>query len=327
MAVSGNDIVGEARLSGFTRFYVAPLSVTATMYDGIARVLRSEEPELWKFDIIDLPGQVKEAMGTDTFDMVTQDMVPLPSLRLGFGFSLPFGLEFLGHGFFLPAALVDVGIDMAPTGDDIDIKGLGTRLEMLTLGGTLRRNLIAEREGSIRPALSVGASYVYSSFTLAMDDFNLAALGMELDSKDTGGLGYLDMSGKFGIEEWTHSFGLTMFLSKRVLWILTPFVKTGVYYHVSNYSSNLAAVATFTKEVDGKPSTDSKDIESMDITVPVDIGTEDVSLLFSGGIEFRIYPVTLQTCVTVDMERPVIELMDGFRFNGVAGTVALRIQI
>lgn len=336
VALSGNDLVGEARLRGLTRVYLVVPGVSATVIDGVGHVLNSDDSKLWSFTLISIPDLIADAIAgsddttSDIYHMATEKAFPLPSLRVGVGFPLPFGMEFLGSGMYLPRSLVDLGLSYA--GEDVSskVEALGLELDMLTVGGVLRKNILSDKRGFFRPSLSLGASYTYSHFKLALNDFSLDALGVDPDTPQLGGT--LDMAGATSFETTVQSFGALVYLSKNILWVLTPFAKLGAYYHVNNYASNLDVTATFTPDDDeSTPEDESADVEVQDLNVPVSIRSADVSFLVSGGFEIRVLPITISTCLTLDLERPVITIdeldLNGFTLNGLSATLSLRLQI
>jgi len=334
-ALSGNDLVGEARLRGFSRTYLTVAGASVTIMDGAAKVLASDDSDLWKFSLLSIPNVVKDTLGTDktandSFDLATGGAFPLASLRLGIGFPLPFGLELLANGVYLPESLVETGIDLAGESLPVDLKNLGVRVEMLTAGGILRKPILSDKKGFLRPSLSIGAGYTYSRFALSVDSFNLDALDVEITSDDTGGFGALTMDGELGFEVETQAYGAVLHISKNVLWLFTPFAKASAYYHVTDYSSRFKVNAKLTPDAPEDGSAPGDPIEQA-LDAPVLIHTEDVSIILSGGLELKLFPFVLTTCVSLDMERPIVDVrsvaLDGFKLNGTSVTIAARLQI
>jgi hypothetical protein len=341
-ALAGNDLVGEAQLRSLSKkkrgFYVAIPGVTATILDGVAGgVLNSTDPDLWKFTIINIPGIIEESIGTtgttaDIYSMATDKAAPLPALNLGLGFPLPWGTELLLNGFYLPGALVEWGVGFA--GEDISSKftAVDPQIDMITVGGIFRKNILSDRKGFWRPSLSIGASYIYSHFGFKLNQFSLSALDVEVTDEDTGGMGDLTMDGELGFSTTAHSFGAIVHVSKTLLWILTPFAKFGAYYHINSYSSDFAVDATLSKEDDPLTTTvDESSVINQKLDAPVDLSTADVSFLASTGLEIKILPITISTCLTLDLEQPLIDVdefaLNGFRLNGLSATASFRIQI
>jgi len=338
-ALAGNDLVGEAQLRGMFRksrgFYLAIPGVSATIFDGVAgSTLNSTDPDLWKFTFINIPGIISDSIGTtgtvaDIYSMATSKAAPIPALNLGLGFPLPWGTEILLHGFYLPSALIDMGLDLA--GEDIagTFKALAPQFDLITVGGIFRKNVLTDKKGFWRPSLSIGAAYSYSHFALGMDDFSLDKVMDE--PLDTGDMGVLAMDGTLGFYTSAHSFGAIVHASKTILWVLTPFAKFGAYYHVNSYESAFAVDATLTNDNDTPADTSDDTVISQKLDAPVKLSSADVSFLASAGIEVKILPFTVSTCLTLDLEQPVIDVqklsLDGFTLNGLSATASFRIQI
>ncbi len=337
MAVSGFDSVGEARLNGWTRFYVTPLSVGLTTFNGLGSVLdktNAEYPDTWAFTLLEIPTLIKNMAasnetGAAIFETLTTKAALLPSIRMGFGFPLPWDLELLVNGIYIPEALTTWGINLL--GDTmadlpIDLKAIGLNFNMFTLGGTLRKILLADKNGFWRPSLSLGASYVYSSTSFGADNFNMAALGQE-NGVEISGTGTLNMAGKLGFAASTHAIGAVLHVSKRLLFIFTPYLKAAAYYHVSNYDSEFDVSAV----LDPNTPTDSSDDIEQALNAPVSLVTEDVSIVLTGGLEINLPVITLFTALSLDLEQPLIDIsaftLDGFALNGLGVNVGLRLQI
>lgn len=333
IALSGNELVGEARLHGIRRFYVG-FGTSVTMIDGVASILASEDPDDWEYDTLPLSTLVKDAIegdssSEDAFEMFTEKALPMPSPRFGFGFPLPKGFEFLGQGFYLPKAVLEAVKNAA--GDSVDFNQLDPKAEILTIGGVVRKTILSDKKAFWRPSVSLGVGYTYSHFLMAFDGFSFDAL--DVDPPDVG-MGALDMVGEMGFETTVHSIGAVLGISKTVLKIFTPYVKAAAYYHSATYKSRFNVTATI-YETDANGNIIAKDaantVEEIDIDAPVSIKTADVSILLSTGMEIRLLPVTLLLGASVDLERPVAEIdsfsMNGFKMNGVGVTTSLRIQI
>jgi hypothetical protein len=335
MAMSGNDLVGEARIGGFTRVTLSVAGLSLTTMDGIARVLGSSDPELWKFSLVSLPSAIQGglsfagSMAADGFSMATGAAFGLPNLRFGIGLPLPFGLEFLGNGFYLSRSILEQVTQTAGLSLPVDLDGLGVELEMLTAGGILRKTIFSEARGLLWPSVSIGASYTYSKFDFAVDNFSLGALGM--DPYPVSGLGTLELDGNLGFHTEVQSYGVVFHVSKTLLWFMTPFAKAGAYYHVSDYRSAFNVTATITPTPTDPPAVPAPDPITQSLDAPVILHEENISLIASAGLEVKILPVTLTVCASLDLDRPVVEftapVLNGFKVNGLGVTAALRIQI
>ncbi|MFZ4617256.1 MAG: hypothetical protein ACOYM2_13795, partial [Rectinemataceae bacterium] len=207
--------------------------------------------------------------------------------------------------------------------------GLGVQLGMLTAGGILRKTIFSEARGFLWPSVSIGASYTYSKFDFAVDNFSLTALGM--DPFPVSGLGTLALDGNLGFHTEVQSYGAVFHVSKTLLWFMTPFAKVGAYYHVSDYSSAFNVKATITPTPTDPPTVPAPDPIIQSLDAPVILHEENISLIASAGLEVKILPVTLTVCASLDLDRPVVEFtapaLNGFKVNGLGVTAALRIQI
>lgn len=339
MAVSGFDSVGEARLSGWTRFYLTPLSVGISSFNGIAKVLASDNPDDWQFTLVSIPDLIKDSAAAEqtaanAYDMLTTKFMFLPSFRLGFGFPLPWDLELLVNGFYTPPALIDWGLNLAMSSlpnNKIDLKALQAHIDMFTLGGTVRKIILNDNNDFWRPALSIGASYVYSSTSLGADNFSLDAVGVEVGPDQTGGMGTLAMSGKLGFQASTQAVGAVVHVSKNLLWFFTPFAKAAAYYHISDYQSTFQVHAIVDpQEPTGIPNDPANNIEE-NLDSPVKLVSQDVSIILSGGFELKIPLLVLFFAASLDMEQPIIDIqsfaINGFALNGVAANIGIRLQI
>jgi hypothetical protein len=333
MALSGNDLMGEAKLRGLTGFYFSIAGLNISTLDGIGSVLTADGTD-WKFDLISIPDIIKDALGeggdAETyFNTATKQAMALPSLRIGFGFPLPLGLELLANGIYLPPSLVEMGFGLAGEGVPTALKS-GTTLDMFTLGGIIRKPILSDKRGFLRPSLSLGASYTYSSFAFGLPKFNINDLvdgGIDLDD-----LGTLNMAGNVQFATKSQSIGAIVHLSKTFFWILTPFVKAGAYYHFSEYESVFVVKASGTDAQGNVTLTE----RTLDASTGI-IKTNDVSMILSGGLEIKLPPVVLTTTVSLDLERPVVGMppisdltsgnFSGLTLNGLSIMLALRLQI
>lgn len=333
MAMAGNDLVGEAKLRGLTGFYFSLAGVNLTTLDGIGSVLNADSTD-WKFDLISIPNLVRDAIGEggdaeETFDLVTTQAMALPSLRIGFGFPLPLGLELLANAMYLPGSLLETGLGLA--GDAVPA-GLqsGAEVNMFTLGGLVRKPILSDKKGVLRPSLSIGASYTYSSFSFGLPEFSLDTLMDEpIDLGED--LGTLQMEGKMLFVTTTHSLGAVLHVSKTLLRFLTPYAKVGAYYHSSEYESVFEVTAA------GEDSLGAETIAPQNINASTGIiKTSDVSIIVSSGLEIKLLPITLTTGFSLDLERPVVDVpvsgltsgeFSGLNLNGLSIMLAIRIQI
>jgi hypothetical protein len=334
IALSGNELVGEARLHGITRFYVA-LGSSVTTIDGVAKILQSDNEDDWAYKTLPISKIVKNALtegssAEDAFNTVTGKAFPMPSARIGFGFPLPFGMEFLGNTFYLPASLFDTALGMA--GNSVDFDKLDPRAEIFTIGGIIRKNILSDTKSFWRPSVSLGIGYTYSHFLMAFDKFSLDALNME--PPDVAGLGVLDMSGSMDFKTNVHSFGVVLGVSKTFLLVFVPYVRAAAYYHIATYNSSFQVTANILEtNADGTINEAKRDtpVDTVELDAPVSIRTDDISFIVSSGLELRLLPITLLVGASLDLERPVTEINDfsmtGFKMNGFAVTASLRMQI
>ena len=330
LARSGDVIVGAAELRGFSGAYLTVLGVNIASMDGLGGVLGDTSTETWKFELLPIPTLLANALGTgETADMIqalTTQAMGLPAIRLGLGFPVYAGFEVLMNGFYLPPALVTWGVGMAGADTAAMIEDLGLAVDMLSAGITVRKVILSERKATWRPALSIGLGYDYASFGLDVPAFDLDAL---LDDPiDVGGLGTLSMTGNTSFNTAVHSAGITLAMSKTLLYVFRPFIKASAFYHHASYQSAFEVTAVVTLPDDGDPATD--DFIEQSLSAPVTITRDDLSVFASAGIEFAFPILVITLAATVDMERPVLDIdsfdLGGFTLNGIGATVALRLQ-
>ncbi|MFH2113581.1 MAG: hypothetical protein ABIJ86_03615 [Spirochaetota bacterium] len=338
MAMAGNDLVGEAKLRGFTGFYFSLAGVNLTTMDGLGSVLSADSTD-WKFDLISIPDIIKDSLGeggdAETyFNTGTTQAMALPSLRIGFGFPLPLGLELLANAMYLPGALLDMGLGLA--GDAVpEALQSGAKVDMFTLGGIIRKPILSDKRGFFRPSVSVGASYTYSSFSFGLPNFNLDDL-LDEPVNISADLGNLKMNGEVIFATTTHSLGAVLHVSKTLFWVLTPYAKVGAYYHSSEYESVFEVTASAATVDEFEVETETIAPQDIDASTGI-IKTSDVSIIVSSGLEIKLLPITLTTGVSLDLERPIVGIPSisdltsgefmGLNLNGLSIMLAIRIQI
>ncbi len=229
-ALSGN-IVADASIDKF--ILVLP-GVGVTMSSGLGTMM---EPGTHAWSTISLPEVIDAVVDDPDTSTLMQTLeygiFPYPMLKLGAGFAIGKGFDVILSGNYMPEILTDAGLTFA--GDAIS--GLGITLKTLNVSATVRKLILADK-GSM-PALSLGVLYNYGSFTLGIDDMDLAALAE--GSVDVGGFA-LDMTGKMGFETSVHNVGLELHAPKRLLFF-TPYAKlSGIYqYAVTTGTTDLIA--------------------------------------------------------------------------------------
>jgi hypothetical protein len=201
---------------------------------------------------------------------------------------------------------------------------------MFTLGGIIRKPILSDKRGLLRPSLSLGASYTYSSFTFGLPNFNINDLVDE--PIDLGDMGTLNMAGEVKFATKTQTIGGIVHLSKTFFWFLTPFVKAGAYYHSSEYESVFIVKASGS-DADGNTTLSERQLDASTGIIKIN----DVSIIVSGGLELKLLPITLTTTFSLDLERPVVGLppisdltsadFSGLTLNGLSVMLALRVQI
>ena len=331
LAVSGNDLVGEADLRGPLGITVTVAGLSVETMDGIAKVLGTTSSSVWKFSLLSIPSLVQSNVGSSGFySMATTSAFAWPAPRFGIGVSLPLGFDFLGNGFYFSTSLVNSALGATGISLPFSLTTLGANLDMLSAGGVVRKSILSDTKGFWRPSASVGVSYNWSSFNFTVDNFSLGAFGVS--DPVLQGLGTLSMSGKLGFHSRVQTFGALFQVSKSILWVLTPYAKVGAYYHITDYNSNFDVTAVVT------PSTSTGSTITQALSAPVAIHSEDASLVVSGGMEVKVLVAVLTIGTSLDLERPIVQLpslsnlssaslISGTTLNGLGLTLALRVQI
>ncbi len=336
LAISGNELVGEADLRGPLGMSITLAGLSLETMDGFAKVLGTNSSDVWKFSLLSIPSLVQSNIASSGgtvasgYTMATTSAMPWPAMRLGFGVSLPAGFEVLGSGFYFSTSLINAALGATGISLPLNLNSLGANLDLLSAGGLVRKSILSDRKGFFRPSISIGASYNWSSFDFTVDKFSLDALGVT--APELSGLGTLSMSGNLGFHSHVQTFGAIFHVSKTLLWVLTPYAKVGAYYHLTDYSSNFDVTAVVT------PTDPAATPISQSLSAPVTIHSEDASLVLSGGLEVKILVAVLTLGASLDLERPVVQLpslanldpaalMAGTKLNGLGLTLALRMQI
>lgn len=293
-ALSGN-IVGEAQLGPFPRFSVTLLSAGSTFSDGIGAFIDPANPELWALEIFRIPELIQELVdgageaAADLYD-TTKRIFAYPALRFGFGIGIAHGFEVLVNGFYLPKALNGPLFGLVEHDTDGTLHALEPEFEMLTASFMIRKVILSERKGSLRPALSAGAGYTYAHFRLAMTGFDLSAVTEE--PIDFGGMGTLGMNGTIALETSSHTGGVELHLSKRLL-VFTPYIKFGSWFHTARYAADAALTATVTNE---------QAAAQTDILTAAETTYTDFSFLVTGGLELKIFSFILSSNLSIDLQ-------------------------
>ncbi|TVR67985.1 MAG: hypothetical protein EA427_11715 [Spirochaetaceae bacterium] len=228
-----NHELGSAYLGEFPRMYFS-LSAGGTLdQSGILKFTKPEFSDRYQnyslfnnlFDEINLNDK-------DTRD-ITDNYLPLPSLRAGFGVGLWYDMELSFQVAMMRQATTDSAIRSAT--DDEDLQDI--RASITTVGTRLRRVVVKPERGV--PAISVGVGYVYSGI-----DFGFPV--GTTDPLDIGGGQSLAIDGEIVLKSITHSFGFDVRASQQVIRVLYPFVGMSAYFQVTDFEMG---VKGFTGEI------------------------------------------------------------------------------
>jgi hypothetical protein len=265
--IQQNDLagtgIGQASM-GDSRFFIA-FTGGAVISNGILKFIDENNTN---FEALDLYGLIDDAVpdsgaGRDLYDE-SKNIFPYPTLKLSAGFRL-YDLDFIVSGIMLPGA---VGNSIS---EDLE-------MSVINLGLRVRKALIKESGGF--PTISLGAGYVYSAihFKYAIEEFEQDYAGQPLV-----------ISGDFGLDTQVHSFGVDLGISKTLLWFLTPFVRTSVWYQSASF------------EADGLLSAQLGAGAPTDLSPSAKATISDVAVIVSGGLDINLFLMRLCTTGTYNL--------------------------
>jgi hypothetical protein len=305
IALSG-DIVGQAELHGFT---FSLIGTGATFGPGPFSVLKSD-PNTWKF-VLSIPSLLNDVvpssgMGHTVYE-ATQNTFSYPSIKLGLGFPIAAGFEFLVNGFYMPQALTDLASN--------SIKGMTPSFSILNVNGKIRKVLL--RDSGPYPAISFGLGGGYSAVDIGakitdikeLNNGNLIDLG--------GGIGTMDMTGTVAVKTEVKSFGFDLNLSKRLAAIFIPFLRLSEYYQSSTYDGNVNLNATI------YPTATPLSPTHQVIQTHPKYTANDFQTFLTGGLEIALGPLVLNSTVSANLGQ--LNAADG-KTDGISASAGLRLQ-
>ncbi|MCX7787903.1 MAG: hypothetical protein N2442_09425 [Spirochaetes bacterium] len=257
--VQQNDLagtgIGVASLEG-DFFYVA-LTAGAVVSDGILKFVDSNNTEFTTLDVYGLLDDniPSSGIGRDLYDK-SKEIFPFPTLKLALGLRL-IGLDFIFTGIGVPGGIVST--------DDLEAS-------LMNFGIRVRKDILKEKGWF--PTISLGVGYVYSGihFKYTLTEFTQDYSGQDL--KISGGL---------SLDTRVHSFGFDVGISRTLL-ILTPFLRTSLWYQNALYETKGSLKAQLGTATPQNFSPSAK------VTI------NDWAVMFAGGLDINLF--LLQLCAT-----------------------------
>lgn len=227
-----NHELGSAQLGDFPRMYFS-LSTGATV--DLRGGLEFTKPEFSdNYNNFGLFNNLFEEIGLtneDTRD-ITDNYLPIPSMRAGFGVGLTGGWELSVQAGVVPQAATAFALGFIDSDDNDDgFDASGIRGGITTVGTRLRKVLVEGERGV--PAISAGVGYVFSNVELRvpLDGISVSTGGADGDD--------LNLEGSLDFLVKTHSFGFDVRTSRRFLRVFYPFVGLSSYYQFTDYTAGV----------------------------------------------------------------------------------------
>lgn len=242
-AVMNHDL-GSAQLGDFPRMHFS-LSAGATLdRRGVLGFTKEEFRDNYEnYGVFsNLFEEIGLEEGGDIRD-ITDNYLPLPSIRMGIGVGLARGWELSVQAGLIPQAATDFALGFADSSEDDDFDISSIKASITTVGTRVRKVLVQQERGL--PAISVGAGYIYSGINMRVP---LEGLDLELDDNAS-----LALEGNMDFIVHTHSFGLDVRASRRFLRVFYPFIGVASYYQFTDYTAGATGFAG-TIVIDGNDS-------------------------------------------------------------------------
>lgn len=283
-----NHELGSAYLGDFPRMYFS-LSAGGTVDQrGILSFTKPEFSD--RYENYGLFEELFDEVNLNDDDVrdITDNYLPLPSLRAGFGVGLRHGMELSFQVGMIRQATTDSAIEAAGIGEEVE----GARASIVTIGTRLRRVLIQPDRGV--PAVSVGVGYVYSGidFGFPIDTIDPLDLGGSGENKQS-----LAVNGEIVFKNVTHSFGFDVRASRQLIRVFYPFIGMSTYYQVSNYE---AGVKNFGGELisgEDPERSDPGDPDAVFVTPAVQPFVDDqyrnFNVVLNAGLDIKLAIVNL----------------------------------
>ncbi len=250
--------VGDASIGDFPHLFFS-LGGGAVLQDGVGRIV--DQPGA--FQVLNVPQIINLALqnagNATASSLYTQSRTffPLPDLRLAVGVGIADGVEVIGQLAYWPQALTAALVSGA-TADMLNA-GLRVRLRLLSDAGAL-------------PAVSIGAGYIYSTFSLG---YNLASLGTV--SLSPASFDFTNTTLTAGATLQTTGVDLTV--SKRLAFFV-PWLRFSGWYQWGAFDAALSGLsATIATTSTLNPS--------------AHVTAEGLTFLVSGGFGLKLGPLGL----------------------------------
>lgn len=300
------DNVGDATIDHFSFSLV---SVSLTTSDGIAKVLQPGAAQ-WDF-VLPLADLVNDNLdGNDFF----QRLMVYPSVKVGAGIAVGGGWDVQISGILWPQAATDMAIGMA---GGADLKDIEPQFSFGNIGVRGRKTVLYDT--AIGPALSLGAGYTFSYFKLGVNLQSLTDLG--IDKPEVAAGNYIDMSGLFSVETYSHNFTLDLHVSKHLLF-LTPYFKLTGAYQNTLYSGEADLEATISDASNVVTSTQG-------IGSNPEVNVSRFTFLTTSGLELNLFVIHINVNVVADLGRAFLKVedltLDGIEADAFAVNLGLRI--
>lgn len=257
--VQQNDLagtgIGVASLEG--DFFYVGLTAGAVFSDGIYKFRDPSNPEFEMLNVYKLIDDAVPSSGTarDLYDK-SENIFPYPTVKLALGLRI-IGLDFIFTGIGVPGGIIST--------DEVEA-------DLMNFGIRVRKDIL--KETGWFPTISLGVGYVYSGihFKYTLKDFT-----QDFSEQD------LLIKGGLSLDTRVHSFGFDVGISRTLL-ILTPFLRTSIWYQNSLYETKGNLTAQLGT---GEPTV-------FDPSARVTI--DDWAVMFAGGLDINLF--LLQLCAT-----------------------------
>jgi hypothetical protein len=252
------------------------LSLGSLLTDGVLGFI--DDPDA--FSVLNVSNMLEGLLGAVEIPAVTaiidgmKSFFPVPVMRTSLGFVLPGELEaMIGAG----------GFPQFATGWIAGLAGADSlKLSMLHIGMKVKKGIL--KDAGPFPAISVGAGYSYSGFTVGYDLADIATPGSEYGQFEIG-LGELNIKGDLLIQSHVHAFGFDLHTSKR-FGFFAPYVGVSPYYHFSSFGGGVGpGNENFDAYVDYQDGAPVRDIEYSGDAPATAWVEDDVSFVLFGGFD------------------------------------------
>lgn len=217
-----DDGVGDAALGDFPHLFFS-LGGGAVFQDGIGKIV----DQAGAFQVLNIPQIIDLALqnagNATAVDLYTKSKTffPLPDVRVAFGVGITAGVEVIGQIAYWPQALTAA------------LAGSSATANLLNAGLRVRMRLLAD--SGWFPAISIGAGYVYSTFTLG---YNLSSFGTI--SMSPASFDFTNAALSAGAT--LHTTGVDVTLSKRLAFFV-PWIRLSGWYQWGAFDAALSGIS------------------------------------------------------------------------------------